>query len=162
MASLHWAIVASCTTHLLYQPPQVSLPAWEVSVVFWWDELLDTNIDSAKLCRSTGNHLIQLLASPSASDTNIVEHIVGKLGQPTDKISRKGDSEKMWSECHKVCSSDEYGKNICCLSDANFLPTCKHWVIWQILKEKLHSLQERMYPETTQEDSITLEHKYID
>jgi len=51
------------------------------------NELFDTDNDSAKLCKSTANHLIKLIASPSASDINFAEHIVKMLRQPTEKIS---------------------------------------------------------------------------
>jgi len=72
------------------------------------DELFNTDSDSAKLCRSIANCLIHLLANPSVSDANFVDSIMGILRQPTDKISGKVDTEKMWSEFHKLCSSDAY------------------------------------------------------
>ena len=74
------------------------------------DELFNTDSDSAKLCRSIANCLIHLLANPSFSDANFVEPIMGIFRQPiaTDKIFGKVDTEKMWSEFHKLCSSDAY------------------------------------------------------
>jgi len=129
------------------------------------DELFNTDIDSAKLCRSTANHLIKLLASPSASDISFIEHIVKMLRQPTEKISGKVDSEKMWSEFHKVRSSDEYCKkwqeyllSVGCQPNPVFYQHITTELFEQILKEKLHSLQETMCPETAQEEvSITLD-----
>ena len=64
--------------------------------------------------------IIQLLASPLASDINFVEHIVEMLRQSTEKYFGKVDSEKI-IKFAPLTNTTRNGKNICCLLDVDLI-----------------------------------------
>jgi len=91
--------------------------------------------------------------------------LMGILRQPTDKISGTVDTEKMRSEFHKLRSSDaycqkwrEYLLSVGCQPNPVFYQHVTTELFEQILKEKLHLLQDKMCPETVQDEvSITID-----
>ena len=75
------------------------------------DELFQADTDVAKLCISNVKVLVEVLANPSVNDTTFIEDVTGTLKDPIDRIQSKVDSEKMWTEFHKLRSTDVYSKN---------------------------------------------------
>ena len=73
-------------------------------------ELFQTDTEVAKLCISNAKTLVELLASPSVNDTPFIEETTSTLQELIDKICSKVDSEKMWTEFHKSCSTDACSK----------------------------------------------------
>ena len=110
-----------------------------------------------------GKVLVELLASPSLNDTTFIEDITGTSKDPIGKIRIKVDSEKMWTEFHKLRSTDAYSEkwreylssNNCQPSPA-FYQHITMELFEQILLEELQKLQNEMCPEADRdEDSIT-------
>ena len=89
------------------------------------DELFQTDTEVAKLCISNAKAMVELLASPSVNDTTFIEETTSTLQESIDKIRSKVDSEKKWTEFHKLRSTDAYSKK--CrdyLSSIN----CQHFI----------------------------------
>ena len=127
------------------------------------DELFQTDTEVAKLCISNAKALVELLASPSVNDTTFIEEITSTLQQPIDKIRSKVDSEKMWTEFHKLRSTDAYSKkwrdylsSINCQPNPAFYQHVTIELFEQILQGELQKLQEEMCPEADRNEvSIT-------
>ena len=117
------------------------------------DKLFQADSEVAKLCISNAKVLVELLASPSLNDTTFIEDITGTLKDPIDKICIKVDSEKMWTEFHKLRSTDAYSEkwreylssNNCQPSPA-FYQHITMELFEQILQEELQKLQNEMCP----------------
>ena len=127
------------------------------------DELFQADTEVAKLCISNAKVLVELLANPSVNETTFIEDITDTLKDPIDRIQSKVDSEKMWTEFHKLRSTDEYSKKWReCLLSNNCQPSPAFYqhitmeLFEQILQEALQKLQNEMCPEGDRDEvSIT-------
>ena len=74
------------------------------------DEVMQIDSEGAKLCVCCANSFVQRLSDPSPSDIKFTEEIVSTLNKPIDDTlgCGKTDSEKIWSNFHKIRSSQEY------------------------------------------------------
>ena len=72
------------------------------------DDLFKTETEGARVCLVNARTFIQRLANPSITDTTFVEDIVTSLKKPLSTMCDKVDQEYIWSEFHKVRSSDDY------------------------------------------------------
>ena len=128
------------------------------------DKLFQTDTEVAKLCISNAKALVELLASPSVNDINFIEEIMSTLQQPIDKIRSKVDSQKMWSEFHKLLSADTYCKkwrdylsSVNCQPNPEFYQRVTIEFFEQILKGELQKLQDEMCPEADR-DVVSITH----
>ena len=69
------------------------------------DKLFETNSRGAAICLNNANCFVQRLATPSETDSRFTNEIVTSLKNPLIRIS---NTEKMWTDFHKLRSSEEY------------------------------------------------------
>ena len=125
------------------------------------DKMFQADTEVAKLCISNAKVLVELLASPSLNDTTFIEDITGTLKDPIGKIRIKVDSEKMWTEFHKLRSTDAYSEKwrvylYNCQPSTAFYQHITMELFEQYLQE-LQKLQNKMCPEADR-DEVSITH----